>query len=103
MPFYLFLLLSLIGVGCLMQVVYAQLHPSNRLFPPPAVRHLSLKQWLQHRRTYGNKDFALTVFEWLEKEGLPEPQPIDYDFENNVWVDDMPQAQRKAYLESLDW
>ena len=84
-------------------------HPSRHIFPPPVFPHLTLKQWWQHRHSYGhpchvgNKERRrVNIFEWLELEGLPPIPPDKYDPVTRQWVHQMPQAQREVYLNSLN-
>jgi hypothetical protein len=84
-------------------------HPSRSFFPPPIFSHLTLKQWLQHRDSFGRPYHVGTkkrrrgnIFEWLEQEGLPPIPREKYDPVTGKWVAQMPQAQREAYLNSLN-
>jgi hypothetical protein len=111
------------------RIIREYLRPPH-IICPYSVKHLTEEQWKNHAQAWvdwgkeyenlpgelwqahnvhkkswkeAGSNIPFTVSEWLEKEGLPPISPIDYDPVNETWVDDMPQAQRKAYLRSLDW
>lgn len=108
------------------RVIREYLRPPHILCP---LDHLTEEQWKNHAQAWINweKDYAdlpgelwqagvvhkkswkeagsdvpFTIPEWLEKEGLPPIPREEFDPATQRWVKDMPRAQRKAYLESLN-